>query len=219
MLYHYNLALIAKQAYTDCTYSNPETGAQVLVTSIGEKHVIAFRGTDDMKDVKTDLNIRRICIERQGGRLNEVKPGWLCMFNLCSHMQVHKGFFTQYISIRDNLRPKPNTVFVGHSLGGALAILASLDFHETLGTQGTLENQESVTFGSPRVGNYIFARNIKGNHTRYVHAADPIQFLPSILRFRHHCDKTIINRNINPHSMDGYISNYGALMKTLTKLM
>lgn len=70
------------------------------------------------------------------------------------------------------------TVFVsGHSLGGALATLCALDLKVTLG----LPDVRVVTFGSPRVGNYIFAKWFEeeiGPHWRFTHNRDIVPSVP-----------------------------------------
>jgi hypothetical protein len=72
---------------------------------------------------------------------------------------VHKGFFETYLSILTQIAPLVakgaqnvmRVIFTGHSLGGALATLAMVDFVQ----QGILPANfvQLVTFGSPRVGN------------------------------------------------------------------
>ena len=59
----------------------------------------------------------------------------------------------------------------GHSLGGAMAVLASMRH----------PFEETITFGEPRVGTDIAAMFKSGKHTRYVHGADPVADLPPIM--------------------------------------
>lgn len=70
------------------------------------------------------------------------------------------------------------TVFVtGHSLGGALATLCALDLHITLG----IPDVRVVSFGSPRVGNYVFAKWFEeeiGPHWRFTHNRDIVPSVP-----------------------------------------
>lgn len=70
------------------------------------------------------------------------------------------------------------TVFVsGHSLGGALATLCALDLKTTL----NLTDVRVVSFGSPRVGNYVFAQWFEreiGPHWRFTHNRDIVPSLP-----------------------------------------
>ena len=80
--------------------------------------------------------------------------------------RIHEGFWNAYRSIRAELfraiegaidsKHEP-IFFTGHSLGGALAILAAYDVN--LHFHSRFVRPISVyTFGSPRVGNYMFAK-------------------------------------------------------------
>lgn len=80
--------------------------------------------------------------------------------------------------------PDYQLTLVGHSLGGAVAALASLEFH----AQGW--EPQVTTYGEPRIGNFelmqyidrAFAPDTKANTTnmyrRVTHANDPVPLLP-----------------------------------------
>lgn len=92
------------------------------------------------------------------------------------NIQVHRGFYNDYMVIRDELYslfPLKNNIIIltGHSYGGAIATLFSYDL--------TLRNISSVliTFGKPRTGNSYFSSNIK-NHYRITHKEDIVPHLP-----------------------------------------
>ena len=80
--------------------------------------------------------------------------------------------------------PSYQLTLVGHSLGGAVAALASLDFH----ARGW--NPQVTTFGEPRIGNqgltqYLdetFAKDgeesITSRYRRVTHVDDPVPLLP-----------------------------------------
>ena len=80
-------------------------------------------------------------------------------FSFAEGTLVHKGFYSIYMAIRNQLvawraaHPTHKLTIVGHSLGGALATLCAYDF----GTNGETNNIV-YTFGSPRVGNPLFAQ-------------------------------------------------------------
>jgi len=78
------------------------------------------------------------------------------------------------------------TVFVtGHSLGGALATLAALDLRVNLG----LPDVRVVSFGSPRVGNYVFSKWFEkeiGPHWRFSHNRDIVPSVPPGYMGFHH---------------------------------
>jgi len=76
-------------------------------------------------------------------------------------------------------------VFVGHSLGGAIASIAALWFSPAnagaLPSELTARGPKLYTFGMPRVGSYTYAKI----HDQYVrdawritHAHDPVPHLP-----------------------------------------
>ena len=85
------------------------------------KVVIAFRGTEDMTDARIDMQFSFDAFDS----------------SLDQNIHVHSGFKTQYQSIKDKVRQyvsdkcdqyHPRQLLItGHSLGGALATLCSLD--------------------------------------------------------------------------------------------
>ncbi|KAH0536262.1 hypothetical protein FGG08_006841 [Glutinoglossum americanum] len=111
----------------------------------------------------------------------------------CPNCTVHAGFLASWKNTRPHLEPEiqhlvkqyPNhrLVLVGHSLGGAVASLASLAFYH----RGW--NPQVTTFGEPRVGNqalmnYFDARfynsthREEGSYRRVTHINDPVPLLP-----------------------------------------
>lgn len=83
-------------------------------------------------------------------------------YSLCSGCSVHSGFNTGYNIVApavrsavQNLKAKYRTAklyIAGHSLGGALAILATADLKNLFGNVDV-----TYTFGQPRIGNAAFA--------------------------------------------------------------
>lgn len=117
----------------------------------------------------------------------------------CSNCTVHTGFWTSWQNTRpfvighlEYLRgkyPDYSLDLVGHSLGGAVAALAGLEF-DALGWKPTV-----TTFGEPRVGNSGLRNYVDGvfelprgnastkgpNESRYrrvTHVDDPVPLLP-----------------------------------------
>ncbi|MEL6915045.1 MAG: lipase family protein [Pseudomonadota bacterium] len=137
---------------------------------------------------------------------------------------VHAGFNDIYNKMRVDVqtmiaeaRPKPVKMhFVGHSLGGALATLAALDYAKAATGATYL-----YTFGAPRVGSVGIAGDIRryigvGNVKRVYALADPVPMIP-LLPFQH-CDigATGVNAGFggitgDAHSMKlSYIQNMTA---------
>jgi len=128
--------------------------------------VLSFRGTEGLTDWKTNLNA-----------FKEVVDG----------VPIHTGFLNAFHLVKgqiegdlDRLSDPRNSLYVtGHSLGGALALIATKEIaRDSLGA--------CYTFGSPRVAGFGFAQKIKTPIYRVVNSRDivprvPPVFLPTIL--------------------------------------
>ena len=123
--------------------------------------VVAFRGTepDQWKDVLTDVDILLV--------------PWTSGL-------VHLGFKKAFEEIRPQLDPIVEQLahgrtlwFCGHSLGASLATLAADQYKRPGGV---------CTFGSPRVGDFVFAhafnRTHDGKTLRYVNNQDGVTHVP-----------------------------------------
>jgi Lipase (class 3) len=137
-------ALIVKQSMT----------CLVLVAGSAQRTIVAFRGTDDLRDWATNLH----------GVTSSWKPGG----------RAHRGFKHAWYSLArelgDTLRVLPHRRLVcGHSLGGALATLeASRRGAETI-----------YTLGSPRAGTAGLHASVDAPHFRIVNYHDPVPELPT----------------------------------------
>lgn len=155
-----------------------DTDAQCYIFFNTRDVYVCFRGTSSIDDVKIDLSIGR---DRY---LND-------------KVKIHSGFLRQYISCRDMIllyldaiivgnRDIRKISFCGHSLGGALATIASADMAVLYG------NHEIRYFsiGCPRVGNKAFKKlfneRVKVAY-RVVNHEDPVQYVPISHRFYHVC--------------------------------
>jgi triacylglycerol lipase len=121
-------------------------------------NVLSFRGSDDLGDWIKDLELYEI-------KQHVEYPGL-----------VHDGFATRlallWPRIISKIPQNGDLVIVGHSLGGALATLASVRLKDA-GYATTV-----FTFGSPRVGNSVFSAAYKCDHFRFVNRADIVPHLP-----------------------------------------
>eukprot|EP00300_Choanocystis_sp_HF-7_P042018 c8791_g1_i2.p1 GENE.c8791_g1_i2~~c8791_g1_i2.p1 ORF type:complete len:198 (+),score=39.97 c8791_g1_i2:24-596(+) len=130
-------------------------------------------------------------------------------------MRVHRGFCQAYMSVRQELHEAVATVirglsaergtrldveivFTGHSLGGALATLAAIDFR--LAYPDALRIS-MVNFGSPRVGNHAFAQiyqtYLPTDVYRFVYDNDIITATPPkppAIRYKHVEKEIIVDR-------------------------
>ena len=150
---NYNISI--EQAYD-------HEGTQALLVSTKQFLVLAFRGTEAncFKDIKADVDARK----RQ------------CPTNGYIHSGFSKAFEQVSKNIQQDLDKKEyadKPLFItGHSLGGALATVAS----KKLTHEGGIA--ACYTFGSPRVGDEEWSYGIKTPIYRVVNALDCVTMLP-----------------------------------------
>ncbi len=138
--------------------------------------VLAFRGTEkDFRDILTDLNIR-FYKDPAGGK-------------------VQAGFSRAYAVVADEVKKALEKLAVplyitGHSLGGALATIASMRIAPSDRIAAC------YTFGSPRVGDAEFEQKLyKVPVYRVVHAADIVSRVPLMaMGYRHTGDLRYLTR-------------------------
>ena len=116
--------------------------------------------------------------------------------NADSDIEVHAGFMEQYKQIRDIIHVivksnnRSEIIVTGHSLGGAIACLCSVDINYCFPDKFI----SCVTFGSPRVGNKAFADSFNKrvpNSWRYVNGDDIVPKVPMVIMFYYHVDKLV----------------------------
>jgi len=163
------LAELSRQAYGEAPPGTALAASghiQALIVP-GSPRVIAFRGTElgERADVLTDLDMTLI-----------PWPGGVGL--------IHRGFWQAYMSLIPMLFAEGASGpyhFTGHSLGGALAVIAAA---ELVWSGGDLHGV--TTFGQPRVGDVAFAnwcdRRLAERYVRIVRRGDPVPEFPSVLR-------------------------------------
>ena len=142
-------------------------GTQAYVISNKTDTIVACRGTDtnDTNDTIADLLFKKINYSKGG--------------------KVHFGFYSEYSKIINEVKTaieqhdsdEDKSVWVcGHSLGGAIALLISMDINPA----------GCYTYGQPRVGDKKFLENINFPYYRYENNNDIVPRLPmSMFGFRH----------------------------------
>lgn len=120
------------------------TQAAYITISSKDEIIVSFRGTNDLALAKVDINLI-------------TEP-----FFLNNTVQVHRGFQQDYLGIREQIlaplqkiasqNPGFDIKFIGHSLGGALANIAAVDFLISTPQIEFTHDIKVVTFGQPRVG-------------------------------------------------------------------
>ena len=151
-------------------------GAQCHAVWNKEEYILCFRGTepDELSDVLADLN----AIPR-----GSMTHGW-----------VHSGFRNELDKLWEQLvehmnkHQKKKIYVTGHSLGAAMATVATSRIEEFRGVE------QLTTFGSPRVGTRSFVKHIKTPHKRVVNNNDIVTRVPLwLMGYKHHGDLTYIN--------------------------
>ena len=186
----HQMAKLASIAYLDKTEANAlkkelgytghkffeNDGAQCHAFWNKEEYVLAFRGTQpsELSDVLADLN---------------AIPRGEMTFGL-----VHSGFRGEIDKLWDALKAhkeehKDKKFYItGHSLGAAMATLATSRFEEVM------KVEQLTTFGSPRVGTRKFVKNIETRHMRFVNNNDLVTKVPlALMGYKHHGTLQYIN--------------------------
>ena len=166
-------------------FDNEGTQAFACRKSNANDIFIVFRGTEpnQMKDILAEVKAWRKPAREKG--------------------LVHFGFAQAIDKVYDNivhwineqkLDGERNITCTGHSLGAALAtIMAS-----------RLDANELYTFGSPRIGNRYFVKEMKNDgikHYRFVNNNDIVTKVPFPIRFVHHGELVYINHYGNIRKM------------------
>lgn len=159
---------------------------QVYVAENDQTIVVAFRGSeapntlDGLKDwLLTNANNYLILPEGQSGT-DFASAG--------VGARYHRGFLDAlamiwpplFAMVDQALKSKERPLWItGHSLGGAIALLAAWRFQRNF-----LTVQEIITFGAPMIGNdaaaKAFEQEFSGKIYRYVDLQDVVPHLPSV---------------------------------------
>lgn len=163
---------------------------------------IVFRGTRGMGDGLDNIDVRQIPFHSNG-------------------VYVHSGFHRQFTQILQELDAylekdagNKSIVFCGHSLGGAIATLASVHFADKYAVS-------CYTFGSPRVGNTKFCRLFESSvkdHMRVVNSNDPVPMIPISFRFEHVGPALVVDDDCNVYEVKKDIPWYVRIFYHLVKL-
>jgi len=155
------------------------TGTAGFVVAGPDIIVVVFRGTEDLLDWRTNMRVK--LVELQGG------------------VQVHRGFYAAYEpikkalfdTVRRMLKTKTRPVYIaGHSLGGALAVMATAE----LANDEEAEVRDSIaacyTFGCPKAGDRTFDQYVKVPLYRITNGVDLVPAVPPILSGYKHVGDT-----------------------------
>ena len=187
--------------------SPPMSGGQAYVASNADSLFVIFRSTDaedgwdltlnvltDLEAYYTDLDF----LDDNPKLADKFGP-----------LKVHSGFHKEYLRYREQIishiqdHPNKRIHVSGHSLGGALASLSSLDIVAQTGRDVTL-----VTFGAPRVGNAAYQKlsdHLIPASYRVVVNGDPIPRVPGPLLGYQHFGKVLqindVGNQVDPQNL------------------
>lgn len=140
-----------------------DTQAFLVIKEDRSYAVLAFRGTEvtKLRDIQTDATAAMVA-DIEG--------------------RVHGGFLQAYASVEADIEKEVSRLkdiplyITGHSLGGALATLAT----QRLEQNRVFRDQIAAcyTFGSPRVGNAEFDKELKSVVYRVVNTTDIVTVVP-----------------------------------------
>jgi len=155
--------LLNKTNYSDFSYFDQHE-TQAFMCADEKAVLIAFRGTESTTDWQTDLNAGLVPY-----RYGKVHRGFKDSFELC------KGWMLENLEKIDD--GEKSVWVTGHSLGGALSVLAV----DCLIDEG-YDISGLYTFGQPRVGNARFAKHFdahfKSRSFRFVNDEDIVTRVP-----------------------------------------
>ncbi|ORC84096.1 lipase, partial [Trypanosoma theileri] len=131
-------------------FENATEGALAYMGVNEDRIVISFRGSQNIPNWISDLDFKQITYPNA----------------TCEGCSVHRGFYHSFLSLRNEMweelqrlvaeYPRRPVLITGHSLGGAMAVLAAADFAAQAYAIGAGPQFELYTFGAPRVGNEAF---------------------------------------------------------------
>lgn len=167
------------------TFYSSDVDAQCFSTQYEDGCCMVFRGTTSKQDWKINLDARLEPLELPkilGNDRPQVHQGFLRQFNsIKMSLLSHATDYMKDTSIKESNK---TFYYFGHSLGGALATIASLVF----GSLFPDARHVCITYGSPRVGNERFCSLFKRHVdecVRVVNQEDPVPLVPTACRFEH----------------------------------
>ena len=206
MVKTWNTGLLLADSCGYIAVSHPPSAARIIV---------AFRGTYSIANTIVDLST----IPQEYAPYLDDGDNEGSYTLKCTDCSVHTGFMTSWLQTRSYIVPHLQELLerypgyeltlVGHSLGGALAVLASLDFMR----RGW--RPQVTTFGEPRIGNQGLVRYIdevfsernwpkSGALRRVTHMGDPVPLLPFLpLGYKMHAGEIYISKpDLPPSALD-----------------
>jgi predicted lipase len=155
---------------------NPKTSTYGVMINSTDSIFIVFNGTQvgELKDWKTDFSF------------NKYPYG-----NTNTKIEVHRGFYLAYCSVRPSIHSTikrwlstDKIIYcIGHSLGGALATLCSVDVQYNFNDWPRVLDTVLISFGAPKVFNKEGVESFKKRVTevmRFTNRYDIVPLLPPV---------------------------------------
>lgn len=205
-----------------------KTDTQLAILSDSSGITIVFQGSSSSIDWQTNFNTsqeqkafdKEIIREQIVAQEDKTYP---YKTENTSGSLMHRGFSNAYCSVRSQIHEYiknnniTNVTVTGHSLGGALATLCTVDIQYNFVKQ--LTSIEAYTFGAPKVGNKGFSKSYNERvpkSYRFVYGMDIVPELPRWWQGYDHVDKELrigsrfsfnfISARFKDHGLDGYLS-------------
>ncbi|KXZ49520.1 hypothetical protein GPECTOR_21g746 [Gonium pectorale] len=226
-----------------------ESDAKAMIAWNDRMCLICFRGTASLKAACVDLQAMLVPYYN--------RAAWDLAFGLKQLAAVHSGFQWSWRHAGFNTRvldwvrrylehrPSARLLLTGHSLGGAHAMLCTLDLAHALRGSLLTDQLSCYTFGAPRVGNHAFAAmyNKAVNETwNVVNGNDMVPLTPKFVGwfvYKHPGHKVIVkrrgdiivrptftenavvrrpgSRSVRHHLLGSYLRSYMAVLRSQTR--
>ncbi len=172
---------------TSYRFFEAQNDTQAVYLATDRIAILAFRGTENKTDIRTDLQFRKVPLGE--GKVHRGFYGAFSgLWDGSTLLGSDRQGLSAYLAQEEAKRPGVPLYVTGHSLGAALSTLA---VHAALGEGRKV--YAHYTFGSPRVGNEAFAhelaaraKNARTKLFRVVNFGDPVTVSPpSWLGYEH----------------------------------
>ncbi len=197
------MAGYAGKSYVQLTFSKDNDGFLLENDSYGNQ-ILSFPGSEQIKDWIEDGEF--VKVKREG-------LGW-----------IHNGFADTWDGLKNELIPKLDRTkplyITGHSLGGAVATVASLALYNR-----GFKIDGLFTFGSPRVGNSEWKSNFEKSgiiYNRVMNGDDIVTTIPKLFYY-HVGEEVRINKRgffswfhdkFTDHKMENYLESLDKVVKS-----
>jgi hypothetical protein len=182
--------------YNNYIYINELNNTKCIIFYNNTSIDICFKGTTNIANVCSNIQI---------------------LLKSYNNIKVHNGFLNQYLILKnklfnniDNIIKNNNISEIslsGHSSGGAIANIASIDFCKKYNDISI----KCVTFGSPKVGNKNFVdeynKYVKDSY-RIVNKNDIIEYFPLPIIYKHIHKPIYLEENKNYKIYNYFLNVY-----------